>query len=362
MSKIFVDPDIKIAETLPAMFYRSDFYFEELKEKVFAKSWQFVGHDSILPMNINVYPFEFIKNYIQEPLIIVKDKTEKIYCLSNVCTHRANIIINNIGNTRDLRCMYHGRKFNLDGTFKSMPEFSLAKEFPRDCENLKEFPLRKLGPFVFVGLEPSFDFQDICSKITERISFLPLNHIEYRSDLSKDYIVNSHWALYCDNYLEGFHIPFVHNDLNDVLDYEKYDTEIDKFFNLQIGYSKNGDDNIFKFPKSHRDFNKNISAYYYWIFPNIMFNIYPWGISVNIIKPINMNKTKVSFLTYVFDELKLEQGAGSNLDKVEREDEFVVEGVNKGLKSRYYTTGRFSPTMEKGVHHFHCLLSQAINN
>jgi len=258
--------------------------------------------------------------------------------------------------------MYHGRKFNLDGTFKSMPEFSLAKEFPRDCENLKEFPLRKLGPFVFVGLEPSFDFQDICSKINERISFLPLDHIEYRSDLSKDYIVNSHWALYCDNYLEGFHIPFVHNDLNDVLDYEKYDTEIDKFFNLQIGYSKNGDDNIFKFPKSHRDFNKNISAYYYWIFPNIMFNIYPWGISVNIIKPINMNKTKVSFLTYVFDELKLEQGAGSNLDKVEREDEFVVEGVNKGLKSRYYNTGRFSPTMEKGVHHFHCLLSQAINN
>ena len=38
----------------------------------------------------------------------------------------------------------------------------------------------------------------------------------------------------------------------------------------------------------------------------------------------------------------------ANLDKVEREDEFVVEGVNKGLKSRYYSTGRFSPTMEKG--------------
>ena len=47
---------------------------------------------------------------------------------------------------------------------------------------------------------------------------------------------------------------------------------------------------------------------------------------------------------------------------VEKEDEFVVEGVHKGLNSRYYSTGRFSPTMEKGVHHFHLLLSKAMNS
>ena len=362
MTKIYVNPDIEKAETLPAIFYRSNSYFEELKEKVFLKSWQFVGHKSILPININTYPFQFIKNFVEEPLLLVKDEDEKISCISNVCTHRANIIINNKGNVKDLRCMYHGRKFNLDGKFKSMPEFSLAKEFPRDCDHLKEFPIANLGPFIFVGLEPSFDFESVCSKINQRISFLPMDHIEYRPDLSKDYMVNSHWALYCDNYLEGFHIPFVHNDLNNVLDYEKYDTEIYEYFNLQIGYSKDGDDAVFNFPKDHPDYNKNISAYYYWIFPNIMVNVYPWGISINIIKPINMNKTKVTFLSYVYDESKLELGAGANLDKVEREDEFVVESVNKGLKSIYYSTGRFSPTMEKGVHHFHSLLSKSINS
>ena len=47
---------------------------------------------------------------------------------------------------------------------------------------------------------------------------------------------------------------------------------------------------------------------------------------------------------------------------LEKEDEFVVEGVHKGLNSRYYSTGRFSPTMEKGVHHFHLLLSKAMNS
>ena len=92
-----------------------------------------------------------------------------------------------------------------------------------------------------------------------------------------------------------------------------------------------------------------------------MLNYYPWGLSINIIKPININKTKVQFLTYVFDESKLETGAGSSLDKVEREDEFVVEGVQKGINSKYYNTGRFSPTKEKGVHHFHSLLSNFIN-
>ena len=64
MSKIFVNPNIEEAETLPAVFYRSSSYFEELKEKVFVKSWQFVGHNSILPININTYPIEFINNYI----------------------------------------------------------------------------------------------------------------------------------------------------------------------------------------------------------------------------------------------------------------------------------------------------------
>ena len=74
-----------------------------------------------------------------------------------------------------------------------------------------------------------------------------------------------------------------------------------------------------------------------------------------------MHKTKVAFLTYVWDESKLDKGAGALLDKVEREDEYVVEGVQKGLRSRFYQAGRFSPKREKGVHHFHKLIADFIN-
>ena len=66
-----------------------------------------------------------------------------------------------------------------------------------------------------------------------------------------------------------------------------------------------------------------------------MLNFYPWGLSINIVKPINIKKTKVQFLSYVYDESKLDLGAGASLDKVEREDEFVVEGVQKVLTQNF---------------------------
>ena len=211
-----------------------------------------------------------------------------------------------------------------------------------------------------MGIDPKYDIKKVIEKIDDRVGFLPLNEFSLREDLGKDYTVNANWALYCDNYLEGFHIPFVHEDLNKELDYGDYDTEIYDYFNVQVGYTS--DSSIaFDFPKNHVDYGKKIAAYYFWVFPNMMFNFYPWGLSINIVEPISVNKTKVSFIPYVYDSNKLDSGAGSILDKVEKEDEFVVQNVQRGMRSKYYETGRFSPTREKGVHHFHLLISDFLN-
>ena len=85
-------------------------------------------------------------------------------------------------------------------------------------------------------------------------------------------------------------------------------------------------------------------------------------VPLNIVKPLNPSLTKVEFRTYIWDESKLEHGAGSILDKVEREDEDIVENVQKGVSSRFYKHGRYSPKMEKGIHHFHSLITKFINN
>jgi len=353
MEKYYVNPDIRYAETLPGSFYQNDDVWNYLQEQLFMRSVHWLGdYRDLVNPNQNACPIEIF----QEPLIAIKSDNEKLNVLSNVCTHRGNIIVHQPGQVKNLRCLYHGRQFKMDGSFLRMPEFEEAQEFPRACDSLKKFKTSTIGPFNLVSFSNLIDIDRIIDQMHERIGFLPLESFKKDSNLSKDYIVNSHWALYCDNYLEGFHIPFVHEDLNEVLDYGSYETILFDQMNLQIGLSEEPKD-CFTLPKDHPDFGKNIAAYYFWVFPNMMFNFYPWGLSVNIVKPINKNRTKVSFISYVWDYDKLDTGAGALLDKVEREDEFVVENVHKGLKSRFYKTGRFSPSKEQGVHHFHQLLS-----
>ena len=67
---------------------------------------------------------------------------------------------------------------------------------------------------------------------------------------------------------------------------------------------------------------------------------------------------KVEFQTYISDGSKVEQGAGADLHRVEMEDEAVVESVQRGIRSRFYDRGRYSPTREQGTHHFHRLIAK----
>jgi choline monooxygenase len=358
--KFNIDPDISKAETLPSSFYKDLKIFEELKTKIFLRSWQWVGDSDLIKEKNSVYPQLLLEDYLTEPIVLTRDENDTIHCLTNVCTHRGNILVFEPGKSKKLVCMYHGRRFNNKGKFEYMPEFEKAKNFPRPCDNLHKFPLVKWGKLLFAGLNPSFDFQKVIDQMNERIGFLPIENFDFDDSLSKDFTINAHWALYCDNYLEGFHIPFVHKDLNEVLDYNIYKTEVYQHCNLQIGYSED-DSDIFELPKDHLDYGKNVAAYYYWVFPNMMFNFYPWGLSLNLVKPISDSLTKVSFRSYVYDESKLNRGAGNQLQKVEEEDEFVVENVHNGLRSSFYNAGRFSPTREQGVHHFHRLISKFMN-
>lgn len=359
--KFFIDPDISKAETLPASFYRSQHLFEAIKEKIFLKSWQWIGDDSQVPLAQSVHPFVLLEGYLTEPMLLTRDAEDEIHCMTNVCTHRGNLVALNGGKASKLVCLYHGRRFNLKGGYISMPEFEEAKGFPRPCDDLHKFPLEKWGPLLFVGLNSEIDFRQVINKMKERVGFLPLKEFKYDAAHSKDFLVHAHWALYCDNYLEGFHIPFVHEDLNKALDYGAYRTEVYEYCNLQIGYTDDATE-VFELPAGHPDEGKKVAAFYYWVFPNMMFNFYPWGLSINIVKPISINRTKVSFISYVYDPSKMDKGAGSALEKVEREDEFVVENVQKGVNSAFYRAGRFSPTREKGVHHFHRLLAQFLND
>jgi choline monooxygenase len=361
MPRFFVDPDISKAKTIDASVYTSLEIFEVMKEKIFSRGWQFIGSEELVNENGRCYPFTLLENYLNEPLLLTKDEDGKINCLSNSCTHRGNILINEACQTVNLRCKYHGRLFHLDGKFKSMPGFKEVKNFPSPGDDLHQLPLFQWEKFLFTSLDPKFAAEDFFKDMMKRMEWLPLDEFVFRPALSKDFYVDANWALYCENYQEGFHIPFVHAGLNALIDYNNYETELFfPFSSLQIGISKTGED-CFDLPASSPDHGKQIAAYYFWIFPNLMFNFYPWGLSVNSVQPLAVDKTKVSFLTYVWNEEKRNGGAGSDLDKVEMEDEEIVENVQKGVRSRFYDHGRYSVTKEKGTHHFHRLLAEFLN-
>ena len=355
-----IDADITKAATLQGKFYSSKESFKETLEKVFAKNWQFITDDSMLKENRNAFPFQFLGDLLPEPLLLVNNDG-KINCFSNVCTHRGNILIKEPTTIKKhITCGYHGKQFTPCGKFKFMPKTQGMQNFPSPQDDLPEVAVAKWRQFIFSSLAPAFEFKELIKDVEERIGWMSIEKFKYREDLSKDYYVKANWALYCDNYLEGFHIPFIHTDLNAVLDFANYDVETFKYSNLQLGIAAD-DDICFDLPKESKDHGKKIAAYYFWLFPNLMLNFYPWGMSVNIITPISVNETKVQFKSYVWDESKLDSGAGADLDKVELEDEEIVQQVQKGVASRFYKHGRFSPSMEQGVHHFHTLISKFMN-
>ena len=357
---ISIDEDITQASTLPGLLYSSSSFFECTKELIFTKSWHFVTDADELRVDGTIFPFVLSPGFLNEQLMITRSKSG-LKCMSNVCTHRGNILVQSKQqNCKGITCCYHGKRFDLDGCFKSMPGFEEAKNFPTNADNLPQIALKEFGKLLFTAIEPVFSFEESFGKILERLSFLPHQDLRHYPELSRDYLVKANWMLYCENYLEGFHIPFVHPSLNEAIDFGNYEYELDKYFNLQIGIVKDGEE-TFDIPETHQDFGKKVGAYYYWVFPNIMLNFYPWGLSINIVNPLEKELTKVKFLTYVWDESKFDKGAGSGLDKVEREDEEIVERVQMGVKSRLYKQGRYSPTMEKGTHHFHRLIAEFFN-
>ncbi len=65
MDTLSIHPDITQAETLPAWFYRSPQVFDQMTEKVFAKSWQFIGDAGLLPLHDSVYPFTLLEHHLK---------------------------------------------------------------------------------------------------------------------------------------------------------------------------------------------------------------------------------------------------------------------------------------------------------
>ena len=353
-----VHKNIKKSSTLNALFYQSLKDFDQLADTVFLKSWQFI--DLEITSALNQFPFLFLEPIIPEPLILV-NQPDSIHCMSNVCTHRGNLLVHKPQKSNRISCNYHGRCFDLMGSFKSMPAFEQVEGFPSKEDSLMQFGASHLGPIYFAQLEFGSTFTEWIKPVVDMLPWFPFDKLQSAPTLNKNYSLDAHWCLYVDNYLEGFHVPFVHPALNESLDMKAYETKIYDKAVLQIGRASNNEA-CFDIPSNQPYHAEQIYAFYFWLFPNIMINVYPWGISLNQIIPVSLDQTIIKFRSFVLPGADPKQIARTAIDETEMEDEEVVLQVQQGLKSRYYRYGRFSPTMEMGVHHFHLLLTNALKN
>ena len=353
-----VDPDIAVASTIDSAFYCDEATHALVRERIFARTWQWIGDLDDVASPGSLSPRELLPGLLDEPLLLARDRAGELRCLSNVCTHRGNILVGESrSDVHQIRCGYHSRRFDLSGRMTFMPEFAQAKNFPSTADDLPRITFGAWANHGFAALDPVEPLEAFVADMTTRLAGLPVARFRLDRARSREYAVDANWALYVENYLEELHIPFVHPALSKVVDCASYAHELFRYSSLQLALAKEREV-AFDVPGSATDEGRRVAAYYWWIFPNLMLNFYPWGLSLNRVVPESVARTRVEFRSYVWDEAKLGQGAGGALHEVELEDEAVVEAVQRGVRSRFYRHGRYSPTRERGTHHFHRLLCE----
>lgn len=352
-----VSPDIRDASTIPSRTYHDPEVFLLVVDRVLARCWHPLADAGEVKAPGHVRPFTLLPGSLDEPLLLARGEDGELRCLSNVCTHRGALVVDGEGHVRGLRCRYHGRKFDLAGRFVSMPEFDNVTGFPSPADDLPWLPIRSWGPIFFAGIDPAVPFDSWIAPVRDHLDWLEPDTLLFDPAASRDYTLDANWALYVDNYLEGFHIPYIHGRSLTGLDYDAYRTERFAWGNLQVGIAREGEP-VLELPATHPLAGERVAGLYFWLFPNFMVNAYPWGLSTNEVKPVGPDHTVISFRAYVRDPSLRSRGAGSALHRVEMEDEEVVASCMRGVRSRLYDRGRFSARREIGTHHFHTLLDR----
>lgn len=338
------DPDPAAAETLPARCYVDPAILAEERRQVFARSWQWVGSLDQLP----VPGSRFAAEVAGEPLIVLRDE-EGLRALSAVCRHRAGRVGPADGRGQTLRCAYHGWTYGLDGALLGAPEFEGTKGFDRAACRLPAFRAEAWGPWIFVNLDPGApSLAETLGEILPETAAWPLDRLKPIHAL--DYDLACDWKVYVDNYLEGYHIPVAHPELFRQIDYGAYRVETRARHSRQHAPVK-GQGTLY-----HRDLEAGGTpeALYYWVFPNLMVNVYPDHVQLNLILPLGPGRCRTRFLWFADRELDLAENLAFS-DRVQQEDIALCESVQQGLASLTYDRGRYSPSRENGVHHFHKL-------
>ncbi|HSN69271.1 MAG TPA: SRPBCC family protein [Thermoanaerobaculia bacterium] len=343
-----IDARLTHASTLPSRFYTDPAVLRDELRRIFGGTWQLAGRAEQVRE-----PGSFFTLQIgEEPVLVTRAADGVLRAMSNVCRHRAGPVAAGEGRRPVLQCGYHGWTYGLDGRLKTTPEFEGAAGFDAAACVLPQFAAGVWNDLVFVNLRRD------CEPLTEFLGGLPADmpagdFSAYRLARRKVWELGCNWKVYVDNYLEGYHIPIVHPGLFRELDYPNYRTETKRTYSIQFAPTRR--------PERIRIAAGEDQVRYFWLFPNLMLNVYPDNFSTNLIVPLGPERTATIFEWFFPDPEHAQNALDETVafsDEIQIEDIAICEAVQRGLRSSTYERGRFSPQRENGVHHFHRLYEE----
>jgi len=297
----------------------------------------------------------FARRICNQPMVMFRRQDGGVVVLEDRCAHRKVPLSKGELIGDEIQCGYHGWTYALDGRLKTTPEFDGVEEFDRASCRLPQFRAEVWNELVFVNLDPAAEsLTDFLGELLHDMP--PHDYRGFRLAHRKTWELDCNWKVYVDNYLEGYHIPIVHPGLFRELDYPSYRTDVKRNYSIQIAPTRR--------PERIRTSGGDDQVRYFWIFPNLMLNVYPDNFSTNLIVPIGPNRTATLFDWYFRDPDAAKPQIDETVafsDEIQIEDIDICEAVQRGLRSSTYERGRFSPQRENGVHHFHCLYQESMS-
>jgi choline monooxygenase len=349
------DPTLPLerAHTIPSSWY-FDPELAELERRTVFTGWQAVGRLD----QVHGPGSYFTAEIAGEPVAVLRDGA--LRALHNVCRHRAAPVLTEpCGTATKLRCRYHGWTYDLSGRLRGAPEFEGVADFCREDYGLKPLIVETWGPTVWVHAEsPALPLGDFLDPLPQRTQGLGVERLKWHGRRSYDLACN--WKVYVDNYLDGgYHVNYVHPGLAGVLDYSQYRTELFTNTNVQIGPLKPAEGGAVE-----GAVRTGTNAYYWWVFPNFMLNLYEGVMDTNLVLPLAPDRCRVVFDFYFAEGTAREfmESSIAVAERVQQEDVGICEEVQRGLRSRSFSTGRFSVRRENGGYHFHQLLAQRLRS
>ena len=327
--------------TLPAAWYTEPSWFELEHERIFERSWQYVGWLGKLSS-----PGSFLTTTVGRiPLVVARGADGELRALVNVCRHRGSqVVLEECGSRKTFQCRYHAWTYNLDGTLRSAPRLDDVAVSDEDL-HLERIRLETVGPFVFVCADPGAEsLSTLAAAWQPLLTESGLRHDDLVLRETRAYDVQANWKVLAENFLECYHCPVSHRDFSTLIDLDRYEGKVhsDVFWHFgssaraaAVAENRHG---VGDLPADRR----NLWNFVLW--PNFMANIYPGpgNISTNRLVPLAADRT-LAIYDFYFEPGASDRQVQENVEfihTVQQEDVALCESVQRGLRSGRLERGR----------------------